>query len=497
LVAPDLLTGTCIEATNGNDADVTIPLWQFYSTVLVIVYSFYRLLFAPTFEPSLDYHNNKSAMYAKMRSKFFFPAFANGWHAVCNSEDVRGGKVKSISALGTHMVAFRGEDGKVGVLHAFCPHLGAHLGQGGVVEGNLLVCPFHKWSFNSSGKCKRIPYTKLDAPPERAQTKSYPVKESLGQVYIWFHAEEDRASKPEWELMMGDELEAGVKDGTWYYALMRRLEYNQHSCEMAMNSADPHHFDTLHAPFPLPFIEYFVAGVHKIKAWYEEGIDAKGKTFKQKQYSYITEDTTGLYFFNNKSFPVPFSEAAAQSIHTTVTFEGPTIVHFVIHTPFGTPLYILYSLCCILYSLCCILYSLCCILYSLCCTHCTHYLLYYAIPTVLTIYCTMLYPLYSLSTVLDVGKMWQVKTLLPIEPFKQYVESRWYAQRTVPSFIVSFFAYIGAMALEQDRQVWENKIFRLKPMLVSGDGPFPAFVRWYAQFYSEKSKELETNSLDW
>ena len=188
-----------------------------------------------------------------------------------------------------------------------------------------------------------------------------------------------------WEPTMSDDLQEGFNDGSWYYALMRRLEYGQHSCEMAMNSADDYHFDTLHAPFPIPMVEKVVKGVHKIKAWYEKGIDSHGKEFKRKEYSYITEDTEGLYFFGYRSLPVPFSEIAARRIHTTVTFEGPTIIHFIIHTLFG--------------------------------------------------------------------KMRQLKTLLPIAPFKQYVESRWYAERSVPSFMVSFFAFIGAKALEQDRQV--------------------------------------------
>jgi nitrite reductase/ring-hydroxylating ferredoxin subunit len=276
LVASSSYLTKLVMTAQSSDKEI-YSAW-FYCTVLAVIYSFYRLVFAPNVEPSKDYHDNKTQQYAAMRSKHYFPAYANGWHAVCSSEDLRGGKVKSISALGTHMVAFRGNNGKVGVLHAFCPHLGAHLGQGGVVEGNLLVCPFHKWSFNSSGKCEKIPYLRKDiaAPPERAKTKSYPVKESLGQIFVWFHAEPDCGTKPQWDLTMSDDLEAGVKDGTWYYALMRKMEYGQHSwcvtrsglllpftpppftpppSEMAMNSADGYHFETLHGPFPIPFID--------------------------------------------------------------------------------------------------------------------------------------------------------------------------------------------------------------------------------------------------
>ena len=39
------------------------------------------------------------------------------------------------------MVAFRGEDGRVGVLDAFCPHMGAHLGEGGFAVRDLNLQP--------------------------------------------------------------------------------------------------------------------------------------------------------------------------------------------------------------------------------------------------------------------------------------------------------------------------------------------------------------------
>ena len=58
-----------------------------------------------------------------------------------------------------HLVVFRGEDGKVAVTDAYCPHLGANLGRGGKVVGNCIECPFHGWQFRSdNGKCVKIPY---------------------------------------------------------------------------------------------------------------------------------------------------------------------------------------------------------------------------------------------------------------------------------------------------------------------------------------------------
>ena len=42
--------------------------------------------------------------------------------------------------------------------------------------------------------------------------------------------------------------------------------HSTHACAtlQAMNSADPYHFDTLHAPLPLPLLEHVVTGKHDI-----------------------------------------------------------------------------------------------------------------------------------------------------------------------------------------------------------------------------------------
>lgn len=82
--------------------------------------------------------------------------------------------MKSISALGTYMVAFRGSDGRPAVLHAFCPHMGAHLGVGGVVVGDLLRCPFHGWAFDAQGEVRHVPYRRnCRDMPENSKLKAY------------------------------------------------------------------------------------------------------------------------------------------------------------------------------------------------------------------------------------------------------------------------------------------------------------------------------------
>lgn len=55
---------------------------------------------------------------------------------------------------------FRTPEGKVHIMDAYCPHLGANMGLGGVVRGDCLECPFHGWQFDgNSGKCTSVPYS--------------------------------------------------------------------------------------------------------------------------------------------------------------------------------------------------------------------------------------------------------------------------------------------------------------------------------------------------
>ena len=107
-----------------------------------------------------------------------------------DAHELVGGNVVAITALGREMVVFRGADGVAGVLHAFCPHLGTHLGHGGRVEGNTLVCPYHEWAFDARGKNLCIPYCKRGGPTgmvgvKRVDTKAYEVCEVAGMVFFW------------------------------------------------------------------------------------------------------------------------------------------------------------------------------------------------------------------------------------------------------------------------------------------------------------------------
>ena len=83
-----------------------------------------------------------------------------GWFRMTESRDLAAGEVKTVQYLGQEFVVFRSMDGQASVMDPYCPHLGAHLGYGGTVEGNDIRCPFHHWKFDGSEQCVEVPYAR-------------------------------------------------------------------------------------------------------------------------------------------------------------------------------------------------------------------------------------------------------------------------------------------------------------------------------------------------
>jgi 3-ketosteroid 9alpha-monooxygenase subunit A len=119
--------------------------------------------------------------------RYPFPATPDGWYGLCLAADLAPGDVKALTYFGRELVAFRGADAQARVFDAHCPHLGAHLGVGGKVEGSSIRCPFHGWRFDGEGCLVEVPG--LQRTPPSARAKSYPVQERNGFLHAWFHAQ--------------------------------------------------------------------------------------------------------------------------------------------------------------------------------------------------------------------------------------------------------------------------------------------------------------------
>ena len=119
--------------------------------------------------------------------RFPFDPFPVGWYALCRADALAPGAVTTQTFCGQEVVLWREADGTPHLQGAFCPHLGAHLGQGGRVEGARLICPFHHFAFDGSGACVETPYD--GPPPRRACLDTLPVGERNGLLLGWWHPE--------------------------------------------------------------------------------------------------------------------------------------------------------------------------------------------------------------------------------------------------------------------------------------------------------------------
>lgn len=170
-------------------------------------------------------------------SRFPF-GIPNGWFLVAYSEDLVRGTAKRMRYLARELVAFRGESGAASVLDAYCPHLGAHLGEGGVVVGDTLRCPFHGWRWDGQGACAEIPYAKRI--PAAARAQAFPVREVNGMIFAWHDAKE---RPPSWEIPDLPEWH----DADWLTPWLRwEWTVKTHPQEMAENGVDWPHFAAVH-----------------------------------------------------------------------------------------------------------------------------------------------------------------------------------------------------------------------------------------------------------
>ena len=172
-----------------------------------------------------------------MSNKMIIKGFPRGWFVVGWSKDLKKGDVQPLHYFDRHLVMFRGESGEVSILDAHCPHLGAHLGVGGCVRGESIVCPFHAWAFDGQGACTEIPYAKKI--PSRAVLKSHPVVERFDVLFMWFDPD---GGGPTWEVPVIEEY--GQDSWTPWYPNM--ISAKTHPREIVENVADKAHFPIVH-----------------------------------------------------------------------------------------------------------------------------------------------------------------------------------------------------------------------------------------------------------
>jgi vanillate O-demethylase monooxygenase subunit len=104
----------------------------------------------------------------------------NAWYVACTPAEIDE-KPLGRMVCGQRIVFYRGPDGKPAALEDWCPHRGAPLSLGRVIEGKL-VCGYHGLEMGCDGKTIAMPGQRVRGfPPIR----TYPVIEQHGFVWVW------------------------------------------------------------------------------------------------------------------------------------------------------------------------------------------------------------------------------------------------------------------------------------------------------------------------
>lgn len=185
----------------------------------------------------------------------------NQWYVVLESDEVNHGKPIGVTRMGERLVFWRTSQGEVVCMRDHCPHRGAALSVGKLIDDHV-ECPFHGLQFDSTGRCKVIPANGLSTPvPKAFQAHIYPTYEAHGLIWIWWGEPRSNLPPPRF-------FEA-LEDEAFSYATIRE-HWTTHYSRAVENQLDPVH---------LPFVHYNTIGrggrtlVHgPLVRWADDGL---------------------------------------------------------------------------------------------------------------------------------------------------------------------------------------------------------------------------------
>jgi phenylpropionate dioxygenase-like ring-hydroxylating dioxygenase large terminal subunit len=116
------------------------------------------------------------------------PVLHSQWFAVAKSSEIPAAQPIARRLLGGDLVLWReSESGQIHAWQDLCIHRGAKLSLGTVrsmVQGDCLICPYHAWQYDGSGKCVHIPAQPDRTPPVKARANVFRVQERYGLIWV-------------------------------------------------------------------------------------------------------------------------------------------------------------------------------------------------------------------------------------------------------------------------------------------------------------------------
>jgi 5,5'-dehydrodivanillate O-demethylase len=163
------------------------------------------------------------------------------WHPVGTETELLEEPVQRVRWFGEDLTLFRTERGEYGLVEDRCPHRCMSL-EFGIPEECGLRCAYHGWLFDAQGRCLEQPFEDLTHLESRykdeIRIKAYPCQALGGFVWAYF-GPAPAPLLPRWDVLVREDLDRAIE--------IFMLPCNWLQC--MDNSADPVHFEFLHARF--------------------------------------------------------------------------------------------------------------------------------------------------------------------------------------------------------------------------------------------------------
>ncbi|KAI4487530.1 hypothetical protein M0804_005679 [Polistes exclamans] len=423
-----------------------------------------------------DFRCQNKIKYRKMEK--LPPVYPNGWFALLESSQLKVGEVKHVSALGENFAVFRTEKGIVKILDAYCPHLGANMGEGGRVRGECLECPFHKWLFcGDDGRCLDIPYA--ERVPNVAKTKSWRCCEVNKIIFVWYHAE---SATPDWQPQSHEQ----ISNGNWRFQGRNEFIVNCHIQDIAENGADMAHLSAVHGPalFLSEDVMRLVRHTWSNARWTPQSSVSKDESSKEMSMNKNSPEDETKFDEEEGTDLTKRSSSTTTTARTTINGESKNFLNNKSTTATTNGQQNSYRRE----------------------KHRANMTLRHSLLLLdrfdileLNVKVEQIGPGYvELLVQTTFGNMFILQTVTPIEPLLQRICHIIFSPPLLAPY--ASIVFLGeCIMFERDVAIWNHKRFETRPILVKEDKTIAAYRKWYSQFYSANSPTYQTatKSLQW
>jgi phenylpropionate dioxygenase-like ring-hydroxylating dioxygenase large terminal subunit len=117
------------------------------------------------------------------------------WYPLTAAANVPAGKPFALDRMGERIVLWRDATGAIHAQEDRCPHRGARLSQGFVIEANI-VCPYHGIAIDGDGRIASVPALPGCPIEGRLAVRTYAVAETGSTIFAYFPTPANETPKP-------------------------------------------------------------------------------------------------------------------------------------------------------------------------------------------------------------------------------------------------------------------------------------------------------------